>query len=100
MSKTIQVGTIHAQGYVIRRAKVNIVSDSDVEDPDSPVKIELRADIAWVGSSEMNWVHDKDTKIQLDIDNEKFILDGNEVRIINSKEIINKVAIVLAGSIK
>lgn len=100
MSKIVQIGTVHAQGYVIRRARVNIVSESDIEDPQSQVKIELRADIAWVGSGEMNWVHDKDTRVQLDIDNEKFLIDNEEVKIINGKEIMNKVIIVLAGLIK
>lgn len=98
--KRVDVGTIHATGYVIRKATINIVSSDDIEGPENPVEVELVADMVWVNKSDDSWVHGNSVSLNVDLDREEFILDGKEVEIINGKQIFNRVMKVLVGSIQ
>lgn len=75
-------------------------SSTDIEDPKSTVKIDIVADLVWVGKSNDSWSHSTDTTMQMDMDKEKFLINGNVVEVINGKEMCRNIMRLLVSSVK
>jgi hypothetical protein len=56
----ILVGVVRAKGYIIRKAKISITSNDTMETPETPVNVEIVADLVWVNRSNDNWIHSND----------------------------------------
>jgi len=96
--RQILVGSVSATGYIIRSAEIFISSPDGVEVPESNVEVEMIADLVWVNRSLDHWSCKGEVKVQVDIDKERFLIDGKPIEVINRKEIFNKVMRVLVGS--
>lgn len=96
--QSIQIGSVSAQGYVIRSANIFIGSSDDIENPQSSVEVKIMADLVWANKTD-GWSRN-DTELQVDIDNEKFLAQGKPIDVVNGKEIFRKIMRVLVGSIK
>lgn len=96
--KDIQIGSVSAQGYVIRNATIFIGSSDDIGNPQSLVEVKIIADLVWANKAD-GWSHN-DTELKVDIDNEKFLAQGKPIEVINGKEIFRKIMRVLVGSLK
>lgn len=97
--KTTPIGSVSAQGYIIRKATIYIDSTEDIENPQSDVEIRIVADLLWVYIPERDSSRN-DVVLTLDIDKEQFLMQGKAIEIINGKEIFGKIMRVLVGSMK
>jgi hypothetical protein len=97
-AREIKIGTVVAEGYIIKKATIFIDSSEDIENPGSVVDIKLVADMVWINRACEHWEHN--ITLQLDIDREKFLKQGKVIEIINGQKIFNKIMAILVGSIK
>lgn len=98
-SKT-HVGSISAQGYIIREAQIFLDSPGSISDPDSAVEIKIVADLIWVNRSDEHWSCKNEVELQLDMDAEEFLMDKKAIEVINKKNMFDKIMRVLVESVK
>lgn len=84
------IGTIQADGYVIKKAK--ILFDKEGYKPSGDFKLYIDADVMWVGNDNC-WSHKK--ILVVDLENKQFMEDGNIIQIVNEQEIFEKILKIL-----
>lgn len=97
----IEIGTVNARGYIIRKAKVFLNSiGKDIEDPKSSISVEVIADLVWANRNYDSWNHSTNTQLKVDIDKEQFLMDNKVIDVINGKEIFMEIMRTLVGSLR